>query len=248
MMLYLGLLAGLLQLVGYLLYVRDEEIEPNPVTWLMFAYGTMLLTVLEWDRAGVGRGARASPRLQQHGALRGGPLLVACAPGGSLAVVAARMVARRLAGPRLLPGGPRPDGALPRGGRSSPTAGGSAKARAKRRSIVFLVGANLTTLTAFFPADPRRRRGSEPREDDALGGLGDRLRAARRHHLRDAGRDMVGADALPRAEHGAARIGGGAVAAVPARAAGAAAPGRRSRRPRQRSGAAPHGSDDRAEA
>ena len=50
MMLYLGLLAGVLQLVGYLLYVRDEEIEPNPVTWLMFAYGTMLLTMLEWDR------------------------------------------------------------------------------------------------------------------------------------------------------------------------------------------------------
>ena len=50
MTLYLGLLAGVLQLVGYLIYVRDEEIEPNPVTWLMFAYGTMLLTMLEWDR------------------------------------------------------------------------------------------------------------------------------------------------------------------------------------------------------
>lgn len=50
MILYLGLLAGFLQLVGYLLYVRDDDIEPNPVTWLMFAYGTMLLTLLEWDR------------------------------------------------------------------------------------------------------------------------------------------------------------------------------------------------------
>ncbi|HRO12257.1 ATP-binding protein, partial [Amaricoccus sp.] len=50
MMLTFGLLAGFLQLVGYLLYIRDEEIEPNPVTWLMFAYGTALLTFLEWDR------------------------------------------------------------------------------------------------------------------------------------------------------------------------------------------------------
>ena len=54
MMLYLGLLAGFLQLVGYLLYVRDDDIEPNPVTWLMFAYGTMLLTLLEWDREASG--------------------------------------------------------------------------------------------------------------------------------------------------------------------------------------------------
>ena len=85
MMLYLGLLAGVLQLVGYLLYVRDEEIEPNPVTWLMFAYGTMLLTF----SSGTARrrpGARAPRRLQQHGALRGGSLLASCAPGGILAV------------------------------------------------------------------------------------------------------------------------------------------------------------------
>lgn len=47
--LWLGVAAALLQLIGYVVYLRDGEIEPNPVTWLMFAYGTMLLTALEWD-------------------------------------------------------------------------------------------------------------------------------------------------------------------------------------------------------
>jgi hypothetical protein len=39
------------QALGYALYIRytlREEIEPNPVTWLMFAYGTALLAFLEW--------------------------------------------------------------------------------------------------------------------------------------------------------------------------------------------------------
>ncbi len=48
-LLFLGLLAGLLQLIGYILYIKDEQIDPNPVTWFMFAYGTAILTVLEWD-------------------------------------------------------------------------------------------------------------------------------------------------------------------------------------------------------
>lgn len=45
----LGIFAGLLQVLGYVLYVRDEEIDPNPVTWFMFAYGTGILALLEWD-------------------------------------------------------------------------------------------------------------------------------------------------------------------------------------------------------
>lgn len=49
----LAVVAGLLQALGYAVYffksVRHET-EPNPTTWLMFAYGTTLLTVLEWDR------------------------------------------------------------------------------------------------------------------------------------------------------------------------------------------------------
>lgn len=45
----LGLAASLLHFTGYVAYVSDGEIEPNPVTWLMFAYGTLLLTLLEWD-------------------------------------------------------------------------------------------------------------------------------------------------------------------------------------------------------
>jgi hypothetical protein len=50
--LQLGILAGLLQVIGYTLYIRKtlrSEIEPNPATWLMFAYGTTLLTILELD-------------------------------------------------------------------------------------------------------------------------------------------------------------------------------------------------------
>lgn len=45
----LGVAAGLLQLLGYVIYIRNEDIDPNPVTWFMFAYGTAILTVLEWD-------------------------------------------------------------------------------------------------------------------------------------------------------------------------------------------------------
>ncbi len=48
--LLLGVIAGLLQLLGYVFYILDEDIDPNPVTWFMLAYGTGLLTVLEWDK------------------------------------------------------------------------------------------------------------------------------------------------------------------------------------------------------
>jgi hypothetical protein len=44
-----GIIAGLLQLLGYVLYIRNEDIDPEPVTWFMFAYGTLILAVLEWD-------------------------------------------------------------------------------------------------------------------------------------------------------------------------------------------------------
>ncbi len=44
-----GIVAGLLQLLGYILYLRNPDIDPNPVTWFMFAYGTTILTILEWD-------------------------------------------------------------------------------------------------------------------------------------------------------------------------------------------------------
>ena len=45
----IGVLAGLLQALGYLFYLSNADIEPNPVSWFMFAYGTLLLTILEWD-------------------------------------------------------------------------------------------------------------------------------------------------------------------------------------------------------
>ncbi|MGB4076224.1 MAG: hypothetical protein WBK28_00780 [Minisyncoccia bacterium] len=44
-----------LMLLGYALYIRQtlrHEINPNPSTWAMFAYGTGLLAVLEFDRLG----------------------------------------------------------------------------------------------------------------------------------------------------------------------------------------------------
>lgn len=47
-----SLLSGLLMFVGYATYIKKtlrEEISPNPTTWLMFSYGTALLTLLEWD-------------------------------------------------------------------------------------------------------------------------------------------------------------------------------------------------------
>lgn len=49
----LGILAALLQTLGYLAYgwkVLRKDIEPNATSWLMFAYGTTLLTIVEWDR------------------------------------------------------------------------------------------------------------------------------------------------------------------------------------------------------
>lgn len=47
-----SIVAGILQILGYSLYIRQSlrhELEPNPATWLMFAYGTVLLTILELD-------------------------------------------------------------------------------------------------------------------------------------------------------------------------------------------------------
>lgn len=49
----LSIASGLLQMLGYGLYIKkslSKEIDPNPFTWFMFAYGTTLLTVLEFDR------------------------------------------------------------------------------------------------------------------------------------------------------------------------------------------------------
>lgn len=51
-LMWLGIAAGALQALGYALYVRQSirrEIEPNAATWLMFAYGTALLGVLEFS-------------------------------------------------------------------------------------------------------------------------------------------------------------------------------------------------------
>ncbi len=50
---FFGLAAGLFQLAGYIAYyllvIRKEGKEAEPLTWFMFAYGTALLTVMELD-------------------------------------------------------------------------------------------------------------------------------------------------------------------------------------------------------
>jgi hypothetical protein len=46
---YLGILAAAIQVIAYVLYIRDDQIDPNPTTWFMFAYGTGLLALMEWD-------------------------------------------------------------------------------------------------------------------------------------------------------------------------------------------------------
>ena len=163
MMLYLGLVAGVLQFVGYLLYVRDEEIEPNPVTWLMFAYGTILLTVLEWDR----QASAAELTL---------PLVCS-----SMAIYVAGRCwwrARRRDPSRYWPREWWPEDWRDRASFQADLAltalylGAAVLTYSNRLGedarevavIVFLVGANLTTLTAFFPlirgviADPRHER------------------------------------------------------------------------------------------
>ncbi|HMO83076.1 MAG TPA: hypothetical protein PKA42_02810 [Candidatus Paceibacterota bacterium] len=43
----------MIQFIGYLVYYQKSikgSVEPNPLTWLMFAYGTMILFVLEFDQ------------------------------------------------------------------------------------------------------------------------------------------------------------------------------------------------------
>jgi len=49
----LAITSGLLQAFGYYVYIQKSlkhELRPNASTWFMFAYGTLTLTVLEWDR------------------------------------------------------------------------------------------------------------------------------------------------------------------------------------------------------
>lgn len=49
----LAVLTVIFQSAGYVVYVRKMlagEIDENGTTWLMFCYGTALLTALEWDR------------------------------------------------------------------------------------------------------------------------------------------------------------------------------------------------------
>lgn len=46
-----ALFAGFLQVIGYMWFIRymRYETEPNPITWLMFAYGVIPIVVFEFD-------------------------------------------------------------------------------------------------------------------------------------------------------------------------------------------------------
>lgn len=49
----LGYISSALMILGYWIYIRHalvDGFDPNPSTWFMFAYGTTLLTVLEFDK------------------------------------------------------------------------------------------------------------------------------------------------------------------------------------------------------
>jgi hypothetical protein len=49
----LAVVSAVMQAIGYIAYLRAYyrgEIEPEPTTWFMFAYGTIILTILEWDK------------------------------------------------------------------------------------------------------------------------------------------------------------------------------------------------------
>jgi hypothetical protein len=159
----LGLAAGLFQLVGYLLYVRDDGIAPNPVTWLMFAYGTLLVTALEWDRNAT------LPELLLPGV---------CSSMAVFVAVRCWWRARRRDPARLWPRDWWPSDWRDRIAFQTDVAltvlylGAAVLVASDRISgeardlwvAVFLVAANLTTLSAFFPLvrgvieDPSRER------------------------------------------------------------------------------------------
>ncbi|RJQ35112.1 hypothetical protein C4556_01195 [Candidatus Parcubacteria bacterium] len=78
-----GVIAAFLQAVGYALYLYDsvrKTVEPNAATWLMFAYGTILLTVLEWDN----HASNALLALPATCALMGIIVAALCAKRGTL--------------------------------------------------------------------------------------------------------------------------------------------------------------------
>ena len=50
---YAAIVASVLHAIAYLIYLRYaflEEVRPNPTSWLMWAYGTALVILLEWDQ------------------------------------------------------------------------------------------------------------------------------------------------------------------------------------------------------
>ncbi len=146
----LALAAGLLHLIGYAVYVRHDDIEPNPVTWLMFAYGTLLLTVLEWD-------SDATPA----------ELVLPTVCSGMAMFVAARCWwrARRADPSRLWPSAWWPSDWRDRAAFQIDIVltvlylaaavllyGDWIDARGKALAVlVFLLAANFTTFSAFFP-------------------------------------------------------------------------------------------------
>jgi hypothetical protein len=163
-LLFLAVLAAELQALGYILYMRNGHIDPNPLTWLMFAYGTTVLTVLEFDR-------QAS-----FGELL---LPIVCAIMG-VAVAVQCWLKARAAGQSSIIEFFRPKDGLDKGAFSADvvitvayvvswvlmTASFITESGRSAAALLFLIGSNLTTLTAFLPIikstieEPTRERSS----------------------------------------------------------------------------------------
>lgn len=147
---WLGVGAAILQLIGYLVYLRNGDIAPNPLTWLMFAYGTLLMTLLEW-----GSGATVQELL----------LPIVCSAMAICVAGRCFVHARRRDPSRFLPQGMWSDDwrdqaafrtdilltALYLGASALAFFGQIAPHIEEAALLVFLIFGNLTTCSAFFP-------------------------------------------------------------------------------------------------
>jgi hypothetical protein len=127
--------AGAFQLVAYLVYIRyflKDAIRPNPISWIMFAYGTSLMLFLEWKEGATW------------------DLLLLPAVCATMSVVVALMCFKR--------GNPGPSGKAERwafGADLGLTFGYIALVGSNGSgpffNAGFVIAGNLTTVTAFLP-------------------------------------------------------------------------------------------------
>lgn len=140
---FLAMSSVVLHAIGYGLYIRlslAREVEPNPLTWLMFSYGTTLLTVIEHESGATWR------ELALPVTCSAGSLVVAaiCALRGCLRLPQSRLEIAAFAADVALTVAyvtswwGSQNVALSHGDRTL-------------LDLCFLVASNATTLTAFVP-------------------------------------------------------------------------------------------------